>query len=245
MKILLVNDDGYQSGGLLLLTNKLAECGHEVYVVAPDSQRSAFSHSASVFKNVNFVKLDEYGGAKCAYITSGTPADCVKFGVRQFSKLDLVISGPNNGENAGHGILYSGTVAGAEEGVLCGVNSIALSRVGYGGPFGSCVEYIAENVEKLASFCRPNIIINVNVPALPMAEIKGVRVCKMCLDQLFNDYFRPTDDKTVWYGEGNILDVTDTDSDVYLCGNGYVTITPLAIDRTCRELLDELRVLEK
>ena len=137
MKILLTNDDGYLAEGIVLLCSSLSVLGHEVYVVAPDGQRSGFSHSATIYKDIVFNKIDNYTGAKLAYSCSGSPADCVKFAESSLNiKFDLLISGPNNGENYGNAILYSGTVAAAEEGVLCGIKSIAVSRIGFGGSYG-------------------------------------------------------------------------------------------------------------
>ena len=120
LNILLTNDDGYQSVGLQELAAALSQ-QHNVYVVAPDSQRSACSHAIHFHSPLKFVKLAEYFGTKLAYISSGMPADCVKFGVLQFGvKFDVVIAGPNNCENYGHDVLYSATVGGAEEGVVWG-----------------------------------------------------------------------------------------------------------------------------
>lgn len=232
MNILLTNDDGYLSEGLMLLTSKLAEQGHNVYVVAPDGQRSAFSHSANIFKDLTFKRLEEYCGAVSAIISSGTPADCVKFAATTIDvKFDLVVSGPNNGENYGDCILYSGTVAAAEEGVLWGIPSVALSRVGSGGAFGSAVEYLCDNVETLPTLCTPHTFVNINVPDLPIAEIKGVKVVPQCHSRLFNDYFL-SHGEDVWFATGDRIAVTHLDSDVAVVDDGYIAVTPLTILRT-------------
>lgn len=245
MKILLTNDDGYLSEGLMLLCKKLSE-KHQVVVVAPDGQRSATSHAVNFHKQVAVKKLDEYCGATDAYICSGTPADCVKFADSMLDvEFDLLVSGPNNGDNYGCAIFYSGTVAAAEEGVLCGIKSIALSRLGFGGAFGSCVEYLAENVEKLREFCRADSLINVNVPDLPMSKIKGVKVCRQSDSKLFDDYFVKSDEADMWMITGDKVPVSETDSDVFYADQGYVTVTPLSVLRTDYKLLDEMKILEK
>lgn len=234
MKILLTNDDGYQSEGFVLLADKLVEMGHELYVVAPDSQRSAFSHSANIYKDLTFKQLDNFCGAKVAYISSGTPADCVKFAATVLDvKFDLVVSGPNNGENFGDAILYSGTVAAAEEGALWGYKAIALSRVGYKVAYYSTVEYFCNNVQLLADCCPKCGVVNVNVPNLPLDQIKGVKVVPQCESRLYNDYFVKKDGvEDTWFATGDRIAVEHTDSDVGMSDLGYVTITPLTTVRT-------------
>lgn len=241
MNILLTNDDGYKSVGLVLLCQSLVEKGHDVYVVAPDGQRSAFSHSANIYKDITFKRLDEYCGAKFAYISSGTPADCVKFALCSTGvKFDLVVSGPNNGENYGDCILYSGTVAAAEEAVLWGVKAVALSRVGYGGAYSSAVEYMCDNLELFWALCPDDGLININVPDLPLSKVKGVRVVPQCESRLFNDYFEQKSDE-VWFATGHRIPVTHTDSDVGVVDEGYIAVTPLTLVRTDVAALSALK----
>lgn len=250
MNILLTNDDGYESSGLMLLCEKLSQ-SHNVYVVAPASQRSAFSHSVNLRSEMNIRRLDEYCGAKIAYVSEGSPADCVKFAVSVLGvKFDLLVSGPNNGENAGNGVVYSGTVGAAEEGVICGIKSIALSRVGWfsdGGSFASAVEYLADNLQQLYEACSDSSVLNINVPCLPMSEIKGVKVCKLCPYRLFNDDFvRVNDSENVWKVKGAWLDVDKkTEHDIALTSQGYVTVTPISLDRTNYDAMSALKGLEK
>ena len=251
MNILLTNDDGYESGGVMLLCEKLSSMGHNVYVVAPAEQRSATSHSVNLRNEMVIRKLDNYCGAKLAYISEGSPADCVKFAVAVLGvKFDLLISGPNNGENAGNGVLYSGTVGAAEEGAICGIKSIALSRVGWfadGGSFASAVEYLADNLQQLYDACSERTIINVNVPSLPVNDIKGVKVCPLCPDCLFNDDFIKVDGKTdVWKVKGAWLGVDTTkDNDISWTSQGFVTITPITLDRTDYSAMAKLKGLKK
>ena len=242
MKILLTNDDGYQSVGLALLCDKLVSCGHEVYVVAPDGQRSAFSHSANIYKDITFKPLDEYCGAKTAYISSGSPADCVKFAASQLGvEFDLVVSGHNNGENYGDCILYSGTVAAAEEAVLWGIKGVALSRIGYNGAYSSAVEYFVSNLIDIVDSCPENGLVNINVPDLPLSEVKGVRVVPQCVGRLYNDYFVKKEQPHTWFATGNRIEVTHLDSDVAMADKGYITVTPLTIVRTDYAAMDQMK----
>lgn len=165
MKILLTNDDGLESEGLQMLCRRLADCGHEVYVVAPDGNRSATSHCANFYKRI-FIRLRrDYCGAVEAYACTGSPADCVKFAESVLKiNFDLLVSGPNNGENTGNAILYSGTIGAAEEGVLCGYHSIALSRLGRDGDFAPAVNFFVRNLQALSAVRIPDAFLNVNVP---------------------------------------------------------------------------------
>lgn len=249
MNILLTNDDGYESSGLMLLCDKLSNLGHNVYVVAPDGQRSAFSHSVNLYKELTIAKLDEYCGAKFAYTCSGTPADCVKFAVCELGvPFDAMISGPNNGENYGFAVIYSGTVAAAEEGVLQGIKSIALSRKNWhrdGGSFSSAVQYLSDNLEKLVGLCGETHLISVNVPDMPLNEIKGVKTCALGLHRLFKDRFERVEGD-VWkiLGDRQPLEGNDG-TDVPMLEEGYVTITPVSVLRTDTSVLEKCKKLEK
>lgn len=247
MNILLTNDDGYDSCGLLLLANKLSDNGHIVYVVAPDGQRSAYSHSVNLHKELTIRRLDNYGGAKIAYICSGTPADCVKFALCELGvKFDLLISGPNNGENYGYAVVYSGTVAAAEEGVMYGIKSMALSRLGWrpdGGSFGVAVNYVVENLDDLYASCG-EYILSINVPDLPSSMIKGVKACPLSVARLFNDRFVEIGDN-VWKIVGDRQKINESGTDLYYSENGYITITPVTVTRCDSDTLSLLKRLEK
>lgn len=249
MKILLTNDDGIESVGLHLLCDKLSEIGHEVYVVAPEGQRSATSHCANFYKRIYVKKQHGYHGAKEAYACTGSPADCVKFAESVLQiPFDLLISGPNNGENTGNAILYSGTIGAAEEGVLCGYKSIALSRLGRDGSYASTVEYLVNNLEQLAEFSVPHTLVNVNVPDLPTEEIKGVRVVRDSTGKLYKDYMEKQEDEDdCWVSTGFRVELEETekDTDVLTSEDGFVTLTPLTVVRTNFAAMDLLKKLEK
>ena len=129
MNILVANDDGIRARGLTELVRALSGEA-SVYVCAPDGQRSASGHGITVSKYIT-VKEEQVEGAEYALSTSGTPADCVKLGMKILSekgvKIDMLFSGINHGGNLGTDVLYSGTVAAAMEGSICGVPSVAVS----------------------------------------------------------------------------------------------------------------------
>lgn len=251
MNILLTNDDGYESAGLMLLTESLSQLGHNVYVVAPESQRSASSHAVNLRHEMVIRKLNAYCGAKVAYISAGSPADCVKFAVSALNvQFDLVISGPNNGDNSGFGVIYSGTVAAAEEGAICGIRSIALSRMGWsadGGSFASVVEYVVNNLDILYDACSRASVLNINVPNLPLDQIKGVKVCSINSERIFCDTFVQVENEVdVWKVKGAWLGVDETrENDMTFGAQGFVTISPITLDRTDYSAMKLLKGLKK
>ncbi len=163
MKILLTNDDGITSDGIIKLAEGLKSLNkHEIYVLAPDSNRSGVSHSLSLF---NALKISQCG--ENSWSCSGTPADCSIFaamGGLSF-KPDLIISGINAGANLGTDIIYSGTAAAARQAVLNDIPAIALSLDGH-GPFywDMAVSYAVNNLDELIGLCAEDTFINVNIP---------------------------------------------------------------------------------
>jgi len=158
--------------------------------------------------------------------------------------FDLLVSGPNNGENTGNAILYSGTVGAAEEGVLCGYKSVALSRLGRDCPFDATVDFFVENVEKIAELCLPNTLLNINVPNLPTEQIKGVKAVRDSVAKLYKDYMeKQSDEENCWVSTGFRVELLETekDTDVILSEEGYITISPLTVVRTDFRALEELR----
>jgi len=240
LKILLTNDDGYTSVGLIKLTERLAK-DHDVYVVAPDSQRSAFSHAIVFHNKITFTRLDEYHGAKLAYISSGTPANCAKFALTNLGvQFDLLIAGPNNGENIAFDIPYSGTVGAAEEGAMLNVPSVALSRIHRGDNFENCIDFAVKNIDRFLQFKKNGVLLNVNVPEDDV-EIKGVIVTHQG-GALFADYYVKTEDGD-YYLDGDLVDFDALPPcDAYYVEKGYVTLTPLKVDQTD---YDSMKLVEK
>ncbi|MGM0432707.1 MAG: 5'/3'-nucleotidase SurE [Spirochaetota bacterium] len=164
MQILLTNDDGIFSDGLTAMAEQLEAKGYEVWISAPDSERSAFSHALSLRHPIKFRKI-----RRRTYSCSGTPADCIFYGLKGALKVkpDLVISGINKGFNMGTDIIYSGTVGAAREAALHGIPSIAVSAGGpkQSFPFAEAAAFTAEHLELFVANWSSNILININVPA--------------------------------------------------------------------------------
>lgn len=249
MRFVISNDDGVQAVGIKTIANALNKAGHDVTVVAPYANRSGFSHSLSVRKNMGFMRnVGGYDDGVKVYTLDGTPADCIKFAVHHFGKdaFDVVLSGINNGSNISYDTMYSGTVGAAMEGGLQGLPSFALS-VGIADKaecFETCAEVFLEIFESLYEKRNGSFIYNVNCPDLKKEEIKGVKITRLGRIS-YDESYTPIE---IDGGEGFILkgnlnkeQITDLNTDVGAFFNGYVSVTPLAIDRTCFAALEELQ----
>lgn len=205
MKILLTNDDGYKAKGI----NDLFESLHnkfDVTMIAPDRERSSCGHAITLTKAL---RLNEF--APHQYQCTGFPADCVLIGVGHLfknEKIDLIISGPNHGANLGQDRFYSGTMAAAREGAFRGVKSISISLVMSHFErdinFDVCKHYISKLIENnINTYIPKGAILNINVPNLPLSQIKGVRytspgVQKYTEDVMEREDFRGS--KYYWVG---------------------------------------------
>lgn len=245
LKILLTNDDGIESKGFRLLARKLSK-NHEVYVFAPHIQRSACSSALTVYAPFSYreVQIEDIG---ITYAVEGTPADCVKFAVKYFNiPFDLVVSGPNFGSNLGTDILYSGTVGGATEGAVLGLQALSFSQVLPIDSFEYCTDYIAANLEKFIAFRKQGVLLNVNFP--PAQSYKGIKVAKQGV-MLYTDYYdkNSIDGVTVyqlkgdWEKEKSATEGTD----IISIDEGYISVTPIALDRTDYSVLDALTEIMK
>lgn len=249
MNILVANDDGIEAEGIYELAKSLST-KHNVTVVAPDSQRSAVSQSMAIFNPILARKVEFKDLDIDAYSISGMPSDCVKLGVYSLmkEKPDIVFSGINCGANFGTDTLYSGTVGAATEGALIGIKSVAISTN------SMCPKHYktaAEYALVLADWLEKNDlpdgnILNVNVPDLPIDEIKGVRYKTLGHFEYNSDYvprMNPRDEMYFWHPTKPLQPEErkeQNDVDFQSCECGYIVITPLHWDRTNKELLDKL-----
>ena len=238
--ILVTNDDGYSSEGLLLL-RRVAERFGRVLVVAPEHERSGISHAISLSDPIRIRKVDED-----FYALSGTPADCVFIGMHYLlrGRPDLVLAGINKGPNLGYDVLYSGTVGGAMEGIIQGSSAIAFSLVGpKDWPFGDFEPYVEAIIgEALKDGLPKGIMLNCNFPAV--RPIKGTRVVRLGMRFYSNDIIERTDPrggKYLWIGGTRVTMETDPDTDCGAVAMGYVTLTPLDADVMARRAVQEFQ----
>jgi 5'-nucleotidase len=231
MRILISNDDGYQAKGIKQLTQTLSEIA-EVVVVAPNENKSAASSSLTIGKPLEPIQIDEN-----VFAIDATPSDCVHLALCGFLKkpIDLVVTGINFGANLGDDVIYSGTVAGAIEGRFLGLPSIAISLTGWKCEHFETAAIIAKRlVEKIEKApLSHNTIINVNVPDVPIEEIKGIKSTRLgnrhISEPSIQDHNNPS---LYWIGENGPEADNGEGTDFYAVTNNFVSVTPLQIDLT-------------
>lgn len=248
MRILLTNDDGVRARGLALLREALADLG-EVWIVAPEREQSAASHALTLNDPLRVHAIEER-----VFTVSGTPTDCVLLAVRGIQGVmeprpDLVVAGINHGPNMGDDVTYSGTVAAAIEGRLLGLPAIAFSNAAWRPEHMDASAQAARRVVEL--LCRPDFsretLLNVNLPDLPLAEIRGARVTHLGKRIYRDEVIAKTDPRGkhyYWIGGDPPIWEPDADSDFGAVSAGCVSITPLRVDWTAHEILPALRLWE-
>lgn len=252
LKVMVSNDDGIHALGIKTLVEHLAR-QYEVYVVAPDRERSATGHALTLHQPLRVDEVNMGFDSVHAYAVSGTPSDCVKIALNALLEIrpDILVSGINHGPNLGADVLYSGTVSAALEGAMNGVPSIAVSLLnGYDrlADFHHGAEFIAGF---LPTFDKANLppktILNVNIPAVPLADMAGVKMTKLGVRMYTDTYEKRTDprNKTYYWLAGEIVDDSeeDDDSDVMAMRNNMVSITPVTFDMTNWRALESHREL--
>ena len=247
VRILVTNDDGIDSEGLDALIKSFQLLG-EVFVVAPDRQRSGVGMSITIDRPLRIDRRQEN-----VFIIDGMPVDCVMLAIHKLmpSPPDLIVSGVNDGQNIGYDVYHSGTVGAAIMGTMLGVPSMAVSianRIFDSHTDEVWYESAAKMALKLAGFMFKHdlpegTLLNVNVPNLPMSRIKGIEVTKHC-DTTYDIEVKPRTDprgrKYYWLGGGfrNKKDDSKTDRDALR--HRKVSVTPLQIDMTNYRLMEEL-----
>ncbi|HDO8004324.1 5'/3'-nucleotidase SurE [Legionella pneumophila serogroup 1] len=241
MKILVSNDDGVLAPGIKILANELSTLG-EVKVVAPDRNRSGASNSLTLTQPLRVKQLDNG-----YYSVDGTPTDCVHLALTGFLEpiADIVVSGINEGANLGDDVLYSGTVAAAMEGRYLGLPAIAISMVGDNIQHYETAAIIAKQlVIKLSTNKLPSqTILNVNVPDLPLNQIRGMQVTRLgtrhSAEPIIKEY-DPRGRPIYWVGPPGIEADAGAGTDFFAIKTGHVSITPLHLDMTHYKLFDHL-----
>jgi 5'-nucleotidase len=244
MRILCTNDDGILAFGLECLVRAASPLG-EVYVVAPDREQSATSHSLTLHRPIRPVRRDER-----RWQIDGTPTDCVMIAVEALmpERPDFVLSGINHGQNMGEDVLYSGTVAGAMEGLSLGIPSIAISFAG--GDLRADPQLLADQVEALTGLLRHitslsyfprDTLLNINLPPVPGGQIRGVRLTTLGRRVYSESLMRMRDPwgrEILWIGGGSATWSGREDSDFRAVRDGYISLTPLHLDLTHYEMLE-------
>ena len=243
MQILLTNDDGIFAPGLAAIYKELEKFG-DVTVAAPADSRSGASHSITFSRPLVCNKVD-INGQFTGFSIEGSPADCVKLAVMQLHEgpIDLLVSGINQGANAGINVYYSGTVAAAMEGAFLEIPEVAMSlSYEVKMDFEKAAHYCAKILKQLMPVAKCNVI-NINIPLLSKGEPKGVRVVPQSSKGFEEYYIRQTNEQgqTVFQLAGGSHLADDNPTDTTSLEEGYITVTALAPDMTDHQKTSELK----
>lgn len=248
MRILVTNDDGIRAPGLRALVD-VAKLFGEVKVVAPDRERSCCAHALTMRDPLRVSEF-EWDGCE-AFEVNGFPADCVNVALTLGfpGGCDLVLSGINNGPNLGFDVTYSGTVAGAMEGTINGIRSIAISVANLAGGevlrYDVAAAWLHAHFEALVTApAAPLTFLNINVPNLPEIELRGHRIAAMG-QRVYQDRVERRDDPWgrpyFWQGGVAVLTSDQPDTDVATVSEGFVSITPVTLDWTNHGHIEALK----
>ncbi len=245
--ILITNDDGYQAPALQALAAALSAVGR-VTVFAPDHNWSAAGHTKTMHKPLRIDRRTLPDGTP-VITTTGTPSDCVGLALLGVvaEPLDLVVSGINQGVNLGHDVTYSGTLAAAMEAAVFGLPAIAASQDSCAGCAGD-LTFAAETVARLARQVLahglpPNVLLNVNFPALPADQVRGIQLTRLgrrIYRDVLIERLDPKGRPYYWIGGDPPAGEPVAGTDVGALAQGYISITPLNLDMTDQAQLAEL-----
>ena len=245
-RFLLPNDDGIYARGLLALYRELSRDA-ECLIVAPEVAQSAVGHAITISRPLMVRKARKDGGF-LGYAVLGTPADCVKIGLGELAggPVNLVVSGINRGANVGINVLYSGTVSAATEAAILGVPSFAISLDTHkDADYGAAARFARKMAAFILENPLPDVALNVNVPAVPGEEFRGVVVAKLGRARLMESFDKrvdPRDNTYYWLaGETELPSQEQGDTDAVALKQGMITITPIHYDLTRYDLLAGLR----
>ena len=246
MNILLTNDDGIYAPGLAALYAHLAP-DHSVAVIAPEQEQSAVGHGITLNQPLRAQKVS-IPNAFEGYAVSGTPADCIKFGVLKIlkTKPDLVISGINPGANVGVNINYSGTVAAAKDATMYGILAIAVSiHSRQVESYDTAAEFVSQLAKDVYAHGLPaGTFLNVNIPNRPMAEIAGVQFSRLDMD-FFPEYIEkridPRDRAYYWQGCDSLPQGKSSEIDGSALCKDFISITPIKCDQTDYDVLASMK----
>ena len=247
-RVLISNDDGIHAPGLKVLEKVMRRLAREVWVVAPDAEQSAASHSLTMRR-----PLYLRPAGRRRFTVDGTPTDCVLIAIHQVLKdrqPDLVLSGINRGGNLGEDATYSGTVAAAMEGTLLGIRSMALSQVyedGADAPWATAEVWTEEVLGRLPGFEWPRgVLLNVNFPPVAPTAVTGIEVTKQGRHKIGGTMVEGTDprgQRYFWIAGDRQQDKELQGTDLAAVNAGAVSVTPLCLDLTHQASIAALRAL--
>ncbi|MGN6533749.1 MAG: 5'/3'-nucleotidase SurE [Ginsengibacter sp.] len=245
--ILVTNDDGITAPGIHSLVNAVKDLG-DVVVVAPDKPQSGMGHAITIGVPLRLNKVKDFFEGAEAWQTNGTPVDCVKLAVDKIlhRKPDICLSGINHGANHSINVIYSGTMSAAMEASIESIPSIGFSLLDYSieADFTAAEYYVHKIVESVMKLdLDKHFLLNVNIPAVPLDLMNGIKVCKQAYakyDEDFDERLDPHGRKYYWLtGEFKNFD-TGADTDVWALEHNYVSVVPVQFDLTNYKLKKDL-----
>jgi len=248
MNILVTNDDGIQSPGIIALSQALKQIG-DVLVVAPDKQQSGVGSCISLHDDMRISEADFPVANVKAYMVGGTPTDCVMLGLRRLATehIDVLVSGINLGPNVGRDILYSGTVMATLQGYYRKIPSIAVSlfnenheeRHDY-AVAGQFMKSLVLNI--CGGTLNVDAVLNVNVPNLPAQQIKGVRTTRTASTGYVNlaSHRHGQDIKYSLEMDAAVKNNLENGTDIWAIHQGYISVTPLQFKLTHFDIMSKL-----
>ncbi len=247
MKILITNDDGIYAKGIYQLAYELQKIS-DVFIVAPDRQRSATGHAITMHKPLRSKNIKIFDKNFNAWSINGTPADCVKFAIESLleEKPDLIFSGINSGPNLGTDVLYSGTVSAAIEGAILGYPSVAVSLASFDDlDYTYAAKFCCLLAEKMIKNELPKeTLLNVNIPNCKEEHIKGVNITRLGVRKYKNSFIKRIDPRGqpyYWLGGEIIDEKIDDQTDIYSIKNNYISVTPIHFDLTEFNFIEPLK----
>lgn len=246
--ILVTNDDGISAPGIIALAQVMKELG-DVVVVAPDKPQSGMGHAITINNTLRINKVKVHGALE-EYSCTGTPVDCVKIAVNKLlpRKPDLCVSGINHGSNMSINVIYSGTMSAAVEGAIEGIPSIGFSLCDFSieADFSAAQDYAKKIAADVLEHGLPEgVCLNVNFPAVPLSELKGVRVCRQAkanwVEEL--DERKDPSGKPYYWLTGKFVNFESesTDTDVWALDNNYISLVPVHFDMTAHHAISKLK----
>lgn len=236
--ILVTNDDGVTAPGIQNLVEAVRGLG-KIVVVAPDKPQSGMGHAITIGSPIRLQPIQLYEGIE-AYSCTGTPVDCVKLAVDKVlhRKPDICLSGINHGANHSINVIYSGTMSAAVEAAIESIPSIGFSLLDYSieADFSAAAQYARMLTELvLRKKMDKHLVLNVNIPALPFDQIKGMKICRQAYAKYQEDFLERQDPhgrRYYWLtGEFQNFD-KGRDTDVWALENNYVSVVPVQFDLT-------------
>ncbi len=245
--ILVTNDDGINAPGIRTLIEVMNEIG-DVVVVAPDSPQSGMGHAITIDSTLYVERIIVDNEKQLEYSCSGTPADCVKLGIREvlIRKPDLCVSGINHGSNSSINVIYSGTMSAAIEAGIEGIPSIGFSLLNYkwSADFSATKSYVKKISEMVLKHGLPNgVVLNVNIPNIMKANIKGIKICRQAKANWVEEFDKRKNPqgRDYYWLTGKFVNLDNgEDTDEWALENGYVSVVPVQFDLTAHHYIQNL-----